>query len=341
MQAKVSAVMESVETYYAQTDSLVPILSSYKKLSSIENTVNPDLLNKPVLSVYSEGLPIEWVKGLNIVDGTQVYIPYDVVHTKYLSPPVPRPRCFISSTNGLASGNSMTEAVSHAICECIERDARALFGIAMRDGLNLDQFFIDTNTIDSPVCRELIDRLNSAGISVVLWDETSDIGVPVCACTIYENEAEGISRNSVDGLFSGFGCHPSKEIAMIRALTEAIQSRLTYISGSRDDLLRSRFLKQQSSIMKQKSRNLLSKIKPVRHFSDIPSLEQQSIEEDIQVLLTMLQKRGFSSVIAVELTPPTSPIGVVRVIVPGLGVEVHNGLHIAPRTIKTDSGGTE
>ena len=34
------------------------------------------------------------------------------------------------------------------------------------------------------------------------------------------------------------GCHPSREGGLLRALTEAAQSRLTYIAGARDDCTR-------------------------------------------------------------------------------------------------------
>src|SRR3546814_6638140 len=35
--------------------------------------------------------------------------------------------CFAASTNGLASGNHRLEAISHALCEVVERDATALW----------------------------------------------------------------------------------------------------------------------------------------------------------------------------------------------------------------------
>ena len=34
----------------------------------------------------------------------------------------------------------------------------------------------------------------------------------------------------------GAGCHPSRDIALLRALTEAAQARTTFIAGSRDDM---------------------------------------------------------------------------------------------------------
>jgi len=337
-QAKASAVMESVEAYYGQYNSLEVVHASYNDLSAKEPVADPALLNRPSPSLYADDLPIDWVRGVNLMDGTGVFVPYDLVHTKYLYEDRPRPRCFLSSTNGLASGNSLPEAVSHGICECIERDARVMAGLAMDQAGDPGRFFVDPSTIDSPLCMSLMDQLAAAGISLFLWDETSDIGIPVFGCSIFENQAEGISHNSVDGLFSGFGCHLSREIAMVRAVTEAVQSRLTYIAGSRDDLLRSEFKNQQSDAYKRRARKFLSNIEPARDFTKIPSLAQETIEEDINVQLKMLKQRGFSMVIAVELTGPSSEIGVVRVVIPGLAVDIHNGRYAARRTLHRGVG---
>ena len=64
-----------------------------------------------------------------------------------------------------------------------------------------------------------------------MWDMTSDVGIPVYCCSIKDTNPFGPIQS-----FGGSGCHLSKEIALSRALTEAAQSRLTFIAGSRDDL---------------------------------------------------------------------------------------------------------
>ena len=38
------------------------------------------------------------------------------------------------------------------------------------------------------------------------------------------------------GLNGGFGCHPHRSVAFVRAVAEAAQSRLSFIHGGRDDL---------------------------------------------------------------------------------------------------------
>ena len=67
-----------------------------------------------------------------------------------------------------------------------------------------------------------------------LWNVTTEIGIAAFLCDIHDpsqDEPRRLRR------FHGSGCHPDRAIALARALTEAAQTRLTYITGIRDDLL--------------------------------------------------------------------------------------------------------
>src|SRR5205814_10708133 len=75
-----------------------------------------------------------------------------------------------------------------------------------------------------------------SGVYVAAWDMTTDIGVPAYAAIIMDPPDLGAWR--WHGAYSGFGCHLSPSIALLRALTEAVQSRVTFIAGSRDDMFR-------------------------------------------------------------------------------------------------------
>ena len=137
------------------------------------------------------------------------------------------------NSNGLASGNQVTEAISHGLCEVIERDACTLFSFSQvaeqaRRRINLP-------TVDDPACLELLQRFDSAGVAVAAWDVTSELGVATFQVEIVDKEPEpgrGLAPSR------GSGCHASRGVALCRALTEAAQGRLTMIAGSRDDLPR-------------------------------------------------------------------------------------------------------
>src|SRR6185503_15207440 len=137
-----------------------------------------------------------------------------------------RPPMFDISSNGLASGNVLVEAVVHGLCEVLERDAEAAWRRAGGDRrLVLD-------TIADPVCSALIEQISKTGARVFVWDLAS---TNVCAigAAIMEDPNEPTWRQL--GFYQGFGAHLRPEIAIARALTEAAQTRLTYIAGARDD----------------------------------------------------------------------------------------------------------
>jgi len=55
-----------------------------------------------------------------------------------------------------------------------------------------------------------------------------------------------------------------------------------------------------------------------RPFSEMPSFEAASFEEDLERELQLVRRAGFDRVIALDLTLPDFAIPVLRVIVPGM-----------------------
>ena len=86
-------------------------------------------------------------------------------------------------------------------------------------------------SINSPHNQAIIKKIQSAGYDLYIWDISSEFGIPVYSAYIDDKKhIRGL------GMFAGYGAHLSKEVALSRAITEAVQSRLTYISGARDDI---------------------------------------------------------------------------------------------------------
>src|SRR5438477_113360 len=77
------------------------------------------------------------------------WVPYDSATMNMVFPAGYSPDFCISS-NGLASGNHILEAIEHALCEVIERDADALW----RADDRLAQ--LDLETVTDPYCRFVI-----------------------------------------------------------------------------------------------------------------------------------------------------------------------------------------
>src|SRR4030095_11733094 len=77
----------------------------------------------------------------------------------------------------------------------------------------------------------LIRNFESAVLIVAIWDITTDIKIAAFNCLIMPRN-EGMWHCAAA---AGYGCHPARQIALLRALTEAAPTRLTVLSGLRDD----------------------------------------------------------------------------------------------------------
>jgi ribosomal protein S12 methylthiotransferase accessory factor len=222
------------------------------------------------------------------------------------------PSTFLQSSNGLSSGNVWLEAVIAGICETIERDATTLW--VHRTVSERRERRIDLQSVRDHDCRSLIDRLQDREIAVSLWDVTTDIGVACVVCRI--DEADGNTRSEL-GAFSGAGCHLSREVAVIRAVTEAAQARLTFIAGSRDDLYCRDYEAARAPDLIELLRNEWEKKQPGQRFERMPSNAGVTFDDDLTQLLKRLRTAGMDQVIAVDLTDDRFGIPVVRIVVPG------------------------
>jgi ribosomal protein S12 methylthiotransferase accessory factor len=217
------------------------------------------------------------------------------------------------TSNGLASGNHIFEATAHAISELIERDADTLFSLLPAP--ERARRAVRLASIDVASCRQLLDRFASARVQVKVWNITTDIGVPAFRAVIMDDvlNPDRPLRPNV-----GMGCHPSREIALSRALTEAAQSRLTVISSSRDDLARERYTNAADLSRLEQTRIRAMQGEPETSFADIPEYIADDFESDIGWQKERLMAFGIEHLVAVELTKPGLDIPVVRVIAGGL-----------------------
>lgn len=310
--AKASAAMEAIEAYHAERVMLPLKLASYEELRARHRVVDVSLLPHAVGSRVHPNLPLLWVEGDDWLHGERVWIPFQLVHGAYTTAMRFDLSGFDASSTGLASGNHPLEAASHAICEVIERDALYKFSLLSEQDQNARR--IDLDTVNHPQCRAHLDRCSRAAVAVAAWDITSEVGVAAVYCLIAEREEETLRRLYAA---AGVGCHPVRHIAFQRALTEAAQSRLTVISGARDDNPRRdyRGWRDPSNLARQRR---LASTPGSRPFSEIPSFEAGSFEEDLEREMELVRRAGFDRVIAVDLTLPEFAIPVVRVIIPGM-----------------------
>lgn len=309
--AEASGLMEAIESYHAERIPLPLKYATFEELRYTHDVVDLDSLPTRANSRFHPDLPILWIEGYDLISGRFVWLPFETVHTNYTYPMPPGSGCFYASSNGLASGNHVLEAISHAICEVVERDSTTLWR-SLSDVSGIHRR-IRLESVTEPDCRELLDKLELADIAVAIWETTSDVGIPSFASWIVErgNNCPVLKQPTV-----GFGCHPTRAVALSRALTEAAQDRLTVITGSRDDLRRKVYEPVSEALAR--AQEAVFAARPIRDFEDGPSQESEALNEDVRWELDQLQRAGIREVVVVDLTKPEFLIPVVRVVIPGL-----------------------
>lgn len=335
--ARASGIMESIELYHAERALTALKLASYDELRFSHDLISVDGLPRTVASRFSSDTSLLWTPGVDLFDGKAKWIPFELVHMNYTLPFPSGSGNFVMSSNGLASGNHPLEAVIHGLCELIERDATTLF--RFRSVESQDTRRLDLDSVDDAICCELRRCFERANVLVGVWDVTSDIGVPTFQCIIVDGDANSFRPL---GPVEGMGTHPVAAIALSRAMTEAAQSRLTLISGSRDDNDLERYRRTQDGALVERARARLSS-RGTFCFGDCANREHASLEEDLAWILERLQAVGLTSAVCVDLTKPEFGIPVVRVVVPGLEtyhhVEGYSPGSRALRALETLRGG--
>jgi ribosomal protein S12 methylthiotransferase accessory factor len=242
---------------------------------------------------------------------------------KYLVPaelvflPYPRElggsRYFGSNSNGLCSGNSVLEATIHGIAEVIERDVCSFQSI--KDTSEL----ISNRTLPASI-RKIETSLSAVGMNLHVRYVENMFRIPYFMAVVAESKVINPIYVSV-----GYGCHPLKEIALTRAVCEALQSRLSFIHGGRDDLVNryERFKRSSAGKQARYADSLLARVSrngSLVRFGSIPdhSRTATDLPSALNVLLDALAQNGFKRVLRVVYTRPRLPLQVLRVIVPRL-----------------------
>src|SRR3979490_1166982 len=204
--ADAGAMMEAVERHAGERYDGPIIASSHYNLRGEHACVDPLEIHVPMVRKYSEHLMLEWVLGFDLLTRRPTYAPLNCVVAPYNSGS--GMSLSYTSTNGLASGNTRVDAVCHALCEVIERDATGL-AMARADVRPAVAAILADMGFDGELPAEpgkaplislrglprrataLVRKLQRAGLEVELQNLTSATGIATIACTIPEPPGSG------------------------------------------------------------------------------------------------------------------------------------------------------
>ena len=319
-QARVSAIMEALERYSGEWREDALVRRSVDDMLSSDNALDPRSLILPQrTAIHVMSQPVAWVKGVDLIENEDVWVPASAAFHPYSSPK--DLALFRTNTNGLASGNTMEEAVVHGLCELIERDAWSICESKRR---------VIGDVVppkDERMVQMMLEKFSSSGIEVRLKDLTSDIGLPTFAAA-----ADDVRLQDPALLSLGMGTHLNPKITVIRALTEVAQSRLTQIHGAREDTVRGKATRQMGyERVKRLNQMWFADSQKSVPLTEYQSLDTADLFDDLQVILARLVKHGFKRIVAVDLTRKELDIPVVKMIVPGLEVFAMDEERAGPR----------
>ena len=216
---------------------------------------------------------------------------------------------FGSTTNGLASGNSVAEATLHGLLEVMERDA-----VAMNRAHDVS-LSVDTAGLPEPFLG-FAARWHEMGVELSVRSIPNTFGLPCFRAGLYE-------RSSTDvNLAAGTGLHVDRNIALSRAICEAAQSRLSTLHGGRDDItrfytkyrlapdLRAGMESRVVDNMFDESRRIVFESIPRRMSSG------RSVTAVLNDVLDSLRRAGLPLVLRHSFPMPLNGLHVVKVVVP-------------------------
>ena len=302
-EAQLGALLEAVESHSAETFSSDARHCSFNSL--------PERNRPPSLGDFAANRDrppdgrdtIRWVECENLLGSDRIYLPLDLISLDFTRN---IPSLFDRASNGVATAATRDEAIATALQELIERDSviewqAAGLLTAMESTVDLDSAPFDW-------LRLLRERIASTGAFVRCYHVPSITGSPVFACEINDHAKDGSAYRAIQGR----GCHPMPEIALFKALAEAIQGRATYIAGARDDLMPSDYVADTKAIQIAFGFPLPPDMDGV-DFTEIASGPFGVAE-----LAKALQEAGYDQIAIVDLAQPTG-LSVVRAFVCGLG----------------------
>ncbi len=231
--AQASAVMEAAEIATAELFPVERRVATGRELmDSGERAMSLNNLIAQGEHLLTENDELGWVEGYDLLQQRTVWVPAEAAAIVPAEESHGRSR-FWQSSDGLASGNVMLEAVVHGLCERVERDACVLW--QLRSDSQVLEACVDPATLGDDGVDDLADRIDRSGLLLRLFDITSNAGVPVFFAVVARKPDGHEKHWKHFDLSSGVGCHPSAARAAVRAITEAAQSRVTSITGARDD----------------------------------------------------------------------------------------------------------
>ncbi|XXF76082.1 YcaO-like family protein [Myxococcaceae bacterium GXIMD 01537] len=323
-QAAAGALLETAELWAAETlmpgrlrwgsraelDGRPEAAWSAQALGSAGELVVPRL--------WSDAVRCAWRDATELHSGRRVWVPAQGVHCPPSDASELGPISVSWTSNGSGAHPDEARALLHALLEATERDqlARALPEGWTEEGVQRRMLRPVALQRAAPRAAAMAKELRGKGFEVYFFDVSPSVrmpgsmGLPVGAAVLVDLEEGPVP------LTAGYACALGRDEALVRALLEAAQSRLTDIHGAREDVA------PADREMARAFAQVCAEARARRLGSDMPDLaaDAASPQRAVRRVLKQMRAAGFTQVAAVSLDAPVPGLHVKRVVVPGMRI---------------------
>lgn len=252
---------------------------------------------------------IAWSGVWSLQTGLRRYLPSAMLYFAFRGP---GSRYCRASSNGLAAGRNLEEAILQGFLELVERDAVAIWWYN-----RLEMPELDVAAFGDSYVNDVFAHYDALGRKAWVLDLTTDVGIPVFAAL---SARAGDARPEV---IFGFGAHLDPSIALRRCVTEMNQmlatvmrrpaERRAQLSGTFDDALRwwdEALLEDNPYLVPHADRASRGRECFEERWTD-------DVRDDIQACLRLAERSGLDVYVR-DMTRADLDISVAKVVVPGL-----------------------
>jgi ribosomal protein S12 methylthiotransferase accessory factor len=266
--------------------------------------------------LWGDTVRCAWREATELNSGRPVWVPAQGLHVPPAGGPALGPVAAAWTSNGSGAHPEAEKALLHALLEATERDqlARALPEGWTEEVLRRRLLRTEELQDAAPRTAELARGLRERGFGVYLFDAMPPartpgaVGLPVGAAVLVDLEEGPVP------LTAGYACALGRDEALLKALLEAAQSRLTDIHGAREDVAAA------DRGAAREFADACARVRPKRRAGELPDVKPGARETVVKRVLGLLKRAGFTQVAAVELDAPVPGLHVRRVVVPGMRI---------------------
>lgn len=317
--ALISAAMEAAETAVAEW---LPRSAIWATADALESNALPLVDLFGVARCHPlKFLPTDqtaWIKTQNLIDNEDVFVPWSLIGMDHRVTPRGYHDAFYVASDGLASGNTKDEAVFHALCELVERDALTKFQFASTSEVSDAEFRPQGH--ENSQLLELLQLIDDARLRLRMFEMRTDLGLPTCMALLQPKHK--IHDDEQDSGVSCGGCasHPDPGRAIVKAITEAAQARLALVAGARDDIRAEHYETDTLNTFPEPQDPKLLDERQFGADHELGWAHCIDLQEHIAELVQRLANAGINQVLVADLDTGDLAFEVVRVVATQLQV---------------------